>query len=140
MPAAITPDVEAIVGAYLRDAPAVAALVGTRVGGRTPKTTDEAWVRVTQYDDSPNPQSVALHHVIVHLQIDCYAGNDPSTGQGEASLLARTVRSVLTDLPGAHDEGVVSSVTFNGTQRAPDGVFTPARERFIVDVSVGVHP
>lgn len=133
---ALTPDVEAIVGAYLRAQPAITALVGARVGGRTPPSTADGWIRVTQIDDTPEPS--VLHLVTVHLQLDCYGGGTQPHEQ--ASVLARTARSVLADLPGQHPTGVVTGVRFTGARRAPDPDLTPARERFILGLSVSVHP
>lgn len=137
----LTPDVEVLIGQVLRAAAPVRALVGDRVGGRTPATTADAWVRITQIDDQPLQSSRALHLVTVFLQLDCYGGDDIAHAQSEASTLARTVRDVLNELPGPVAGGaVVSAVKFGGTHRIPDPDFTPQRERFIVNAEVTVHP
>lgn len=135
------PDIEQIVGDYLRGHADVAALT-SRVGGRTPRTLSDGWVRVTQYDDQPAASSRALHLVGVSLQIDCYGSDSQNTAHAEASLLARTVRAALNDLPDSDlAAGVISGVRFDGgLKRIPDSSIEPARERFVLDCTVWCHP
>lgn len=134
----MTPDVEALVGAFLRANSQIQVLVGSRVVGRTPTTTTDPWIRITQIDDTTRSP---VHLVTVFLQLDCYGGDDPDSAQREASVLARTVRQVLEALPGPVDDGaVVAAVTFSGLRRVPDTEFKPARERYILDADVTVHP
>jgi hypothetical protein len=118
----------------------VAALVGTRVGGRTPPTTATPWVRITQIDDEAI-DGTSGHAYTVHLQIECYAGDvQPAAAHEQASTLVRTVRAVLRGLPGTHAGGVVTAVRFTSSRRIPDTELSPARERFILGANVTVHP
>jgi hypothetical protein len=136
----LPPDVEALVASHLRGRQAVSAIVGQRVGTRTPGTLAAPWVRLTQINDEPATVSSALHLVTVWLQIDCYAGDDRDHGQEQASLLARTVRDELHRMPGTYSTGVVTAVRFSGTRRAPDDDLDPARERYSFDAYLSVHP
>lgn len=137
------PDIEKVAGSYLRADSAVAAIVGRRIVGKTPSSVGEAWVRVTQLDARDAPDSRAEHLINYLLQFDCFAGYEPPDdaghGQPEANLLARTVRDALWDMPGVHDDTVVTSVRFTGMTRIPDTDFEPARERVILTASIHAH-
>ena len=134
-----SPDIEALLATYLLAHDAVADLVGSRVGGRHPRAKGTPWVKVTQFSEISLTKT--LHVTQTDLQIECYGGSDLDEAQGEASLIARTVRAALNDMPESeHDGAVVSRVTFFGPRRVPDSDFDPARERFILDASVTSHP
>jgi len=132
------PDVEAVVGAYLRQYPAVKTL-GAKVTGETPTDKSKPWVCVTQLDDP----AVEDHHSDYLIgwmgQFDCYAG--ATGGQGEASLLTRTVRRALKEMPAVPLEGlVVSRARFLSCPRIPDTDLEPARQRFALTAELRVHP
>lgn len=132
-----SPDIEALVATYLLAHEDVEELVGDRIGGRHPRSTSTPWIKVTQYSDISLTRT--LHVTQTDIQIECYGGDDVDEAQGEASLLARTVRAALNDMPDAEHEGaVVTRVTFFGPRRIPDTDF--GRERFILDASVTSHP
>lgn len=136
----MTPDVEAVLIAYLLDHADVAAIVGSRVASRTPRTLDDPWVRVTLVVDEPERKSSALHLLHAHMQIDCYAGEPHDGSQAEASTLARTVREALHAMPSASSaETVVSAVTGLSIHPQPDDTLNPARERYIVQGVVHCH-
>lgn len=133
------PDVEKIVGEYLRDNPTVSALVGDRVGGRHPRSLEEPWVKVVQIGDSVIGNS-PVHLVAVDLQLDCYGSADEYAAHGEASELSRAVRAVLAEMPEETFAGaVVSDVKFGPLSRIPDTDLEPARERFILSATVYCH-
>lgn len=134
------PDIEAVVAGYLLTHDDVEELVGARVGGRHPRSTATPWVKITQLGATGLTKT--LHVTQTNLQLDCYGGDDVDTAQSEASLLARTVRAALNDMPEADLDGVVvSAVTFFGPRRVPDtSAGDPARERFILDANVTAHP
>lgn len=140
MSVALLPNIEATVGRYLRDHEAVQAIVGTRVGGKTPATTDKPWVSVILIDPRNAGASSQFEHLVEHMvQLDCYAGEQG--GQAEASLLARTVRAAMVAIPDVdHDNVVVSVVTFSGMPRVPDTNFKPTRERYALTAHVYAHP
>jgi len=130
-------DAELVVSRHLRATPGVTALV-TRIGTRTPATTETPWLRITQIADQP--RSRPLYFVATVLQVDCYGGGDRAVGQAEASLIARAVRDALDAMPAAtHIAAVVTSAR-STMRRLPDDTFEPARERFVVEATVCLHP
>lgn len=132
------PDVERIVSDALRADPAVAAIVGRRVVGKTPADTRQPWVRVTALDDAATDPDTE-HLLGVLLQLDCYAGEDG--GQPEAAALSRAVRYALRDLPHSEAAGaVVTAVRNQRGARIPDTTEEPARERWIREAVVYIHP
>jgi hypothetical protein len=136
----VVPDVEAVIGDYLRGHADIQAL-DARIAGRTPSSQRLPWVRVTQLDGT---DVSGVEHLIDFLvQFDCYAGKDAMddhVGQAEASLLARTVRAVLKAAKG-HTLGgaVITNVRFQGMPRIPDPDFEPARERFVLTAEIHLH-
>lgn len=135
-------DGEKLVGDYLREEPALSALIGRRVVGKPPASTDEPWVKQVLLSAPQAPGSQADHLIEHYFQFDCYAGNDG--GQPEALLVGRTLREALQEGPGAHDLGVWTATRIEGFGRIPDPVLKDrsgdARERVIVTASVWMHP
>lgn len=131
------PDIERIVGDYLRGHDAVAALIGRRVVGKTPETTDTAWVRLTVLNAPSLPSSPVDHLIAFLAQLDCYAGK--TGGQPEAILIGRTVRAALDAMAGQFAGAVVTAVRFTGMQRLPDEAWTPTRERMILTATIYAH-
>lgn len=136
----MTPDVEQLVGDWLRASLGIMAIVGTRVVGRTPQDTTEPWVRVSLLDDRPAGNSRGLHLINALVQIDCYAGaTERGYAQEDAFDLARLVRGRLNDMPGTHGADVVTTVREPGIARMPDTDLAPARERYVVTATVYAH-
>ena len=132
------PDAKALTATYLRSNADVAAIVGSRVGAKTPDMTDAPWVRIHQIGDA---SGFPLHLVTVHLQLDCYGGSKPAKAEGESSLLARTVREVLDVMPQAEHAGaVVTAVRFGSAPDVPDQDFNPPRKRIPLDAFIALHP
>jgi hypothetical protein len=131
------PDAEAVVGNYLRADPGVEAIVGNRVG-TTLRGLSEPQVRITLFDPLSADGSRTDHLIENFLQFDCYAGSNNSSI--EASLLVRTVRAVLRDMPGVRDGATVSKVEFTGGGHIPDTDIEPARERYVLEATVWIHP
>lgn len=124
------PDIEKVVGKYLRDT------FDLRVVGKTPKDTDESWIRLTQLGGGQT--SEADHLVPFLVQLDCYAGTDG--GQPEAILLARTAREALRDIHlASHSDGTVTGSIVVDQARIPDDDFEPARERVAITANVWAH-
>lgn len=124
-------DAEKVVYDYLDAHPSVA----TRVVGRTPGDVDGTWIVLTQLD----AQAVAGHrsdHVVDYLlQFAIYAGGRP-----ELWTLALATRAALKDMPGVHDNAVVTGVIFTGMARVPDTDFKKPKERVILTARVIAHP
>lgn len=133
------PDGEAILGRYLRQHHAVKALEAAVVS-ETPSDTSAPWVRIALVDDPPVGGHRFDHLIRWRGDFHCYAG--AKGGQGEASLLRRTVRAALRDAPAAsHDGAVVTGVDFITGPRLPDSDdFEPARQRYILTATVWMHP
>lgn len=143
MTATLIPDVEKLLGDYLRDHPTIVAL-GARVAGTVPSNTRSPWVKVTQIDGTPSPGHRGDHLIDYLVQFDCYAGataTESHNGQAEASTLARTVRAALNGLDSGAvlDTAAVSGVTFTSMSRLPDTAFEPVRERYVLDAQVWAH-
>lgn len=138
----ILPNVEAIIGKHLREHPDVAAL-GVNVAGETPKKTTKPWVRVTLLNAADSPASGIEWLINSWLQLDCYAGKqatDDFDGQAEAHLVKATCRAVLKAMEGRTIDGIViTEVQFVGDRRLPDTEMEPARERYILMVTVRAH-
>ena len=135
-----TPDIEQLVGDWLRTDPTITALVAGRVVGRTPDDTTDAWARVTLIDDRQVAGSSVLHLVDALIQIDCYAGDlDRGHAKEEARDLAAAVRARLHDMPGVHGAAVVTDVSNLALRPSPDPDLTPARERYIVTANLFAH-
>lgn len=134
----VQPDIEQIVGAYLREHPAVRAVV-SRVVSRTPASTDTPWVRYQQIAEQPGG-GMADFLIAPLLQFDCYAGRDNS--RETASLIARTVRAALVEMEGVHGGAVITGVPpgLVSVSRLPDpDLGDPARERYVVTATVYCH-
>lgn len=133
----MVPDAEKIVSDYLRENPAVAAIVGRRVVGKTPSSISEPWVRLTQIDDPSVDGHRSDHLIAFNLQLDCYAGAEG--GQPEATNLSRAVREALRVMPSASLDAVVTGVDAHHGFRSPDADYEPARERVIRLATVYMH-
>lgn len=139
MSTAVSPDIEKLVAAYLLGHEQIEALVEDRVGGRHPESTAGPWIKFAQIGDSSPTRTLWVTET--NLQLDAYGGDDLDLAQAEASLLARTARAVLNDLPDIeHEDAVVSRVSFFGPRRVPDPGWEPARERYILDFTVAARP
>jgi len=137
MSATVIPDAEKFVGEFLRSHPDI-VLLDARVAGRLPTAFVKPWVKVQQIDATSRTGSVE-HLINYLLQFDCYAG-EGDNGQAQASLLSRTVRSILHGMQDQVIDGVtVSQVTFTSHARIPDEAFEPWRERYIIDAEVTAH-
>lgn len=134
MPDVLLPDAEALLGAFLRAQSAVSALVGTRVGTLIPNPPTWPLVRLTRvggtqaqrWEDRPR------------LSVECWADLNDQAG---ASLLARTVIAVLSDIRGryvAQAGYVVSWDVVLGPLWSPDPISN--RPRFLVDVALATFP
>lgn len=131
-------DIEKLTSDYLRAQPAVAAIVGRRVVGKTPGNTTDPWVRVLILSAPTDP--AGTEHLIGYLlQMDAYAG--ARGGQPEATDLALAVRAALHAMPSAaHAGAVVTASSLTGWLRLPDNDFEESRERFVITSLIHAHP
>lgn len=128
------PDAEALVSQYLRDQDSIEALVDERVYTALPKSPEWPLLMVRRVSGAP-VTSRPLHLDAAVLQLDAYAET-----KKQAQTLVETARSELAELEGTHDLGVVSGVLFGPMSWLPDGDYTPAKPRYVADVTVFVHP
>jgi hypothetical protein len=139
----LTPNAEKAIATYLRTQPDVAAItdrVVATTGGKGFSTTTP-WVRYTQLSKRSVGGHRSDHLNEVFIQLECYAAadNEPNDGLPGASLLARTVRAAMMDLPNAElPEAVVTGVEPRGDSRQPDTALND-RERFVLSFVVWLH-
>ncbi|MDP2710790.1 MAG: hypothetical protein Q8O56_06190 [Solirubrobacteraceae bacterium] len=132
-------DIEAVIGDYLRSHPDITAIVGSRVGARTPHDLSEPWIRFALLTESTS--SRPLHRTTATLQLDCYAGSDETIARGQAARLARATRTALEELAtAAVASAVISAVSHLALRPLPDDDLKPPRERFILTEEVILHP
>lgn len=127
-------DVEKLLATYLK------AETGERVVGEIPSSTGAPWILIRQFDadDRTRPTDRLNCHF---LQLDCYPSENGPAGQGEASALGIEVRDLLLAMPTENFTGaVVTSVVVRGPRRIPDTGFSPARQRYILEAEIYVHP
>lgn len=125
------PDVEKIIGDYLRDE------MAQRVGGNTPSSVEDPWLRLTLIDDEPVDGGRPNHAFANYLQIDCYSGRAGT--RATARALAVQVRDLLAV---AHEQTFVGGVVSGAEtrmSRQPDTQFEPQMERYIVTATVWMH-
>lgn len=142
MPLALMPNAEALVSAFLRDQPEVAAIVDDRVYTAIPllEQNEPEWrfplVRVVRYGGAPL-FSYPLWADRPTLQLDAFGGP-----KAQAFTLAETCRAALSArVIGKHDEyGVVSDVEFGGMSYVPDDSFASARPRYLFSLTLTAHP
>jgi hypothetical protein len=129
------PRMQKLVADYLRAVEPVADIIGRRVVAKTPDTTAEPWVRLTQLAAPQTPGSPVDYLVAYYFQLDCYAGKDG--GEPEAETLQAAVCDALVAIADTeHDGAQVTAGRVESAHSRPDTDFTPARERFIVTATV----
>lgn len=104
----VLPDAELLTVAWLQTIDELANLYAT-IGTEIPADPTLPVVRVVRVGGTP---TVRQHLDVARLQIDVWAERDEKQA---AHDLARLVQAALHEMPGVHDEGVVTCVE--------DGVF-----------------
>lgn len=129
------PDAEALLSAFLRDQASIEALVAERVYTAVPKDPQFPLLMVRRVSGAP-VGSRPLHLDAPLMQLDAYGGT-----KKVAQQIAETARDVIArSLEGVHAQGVVTGVSFGPMSWLPDGDYSPAKQRYVVDVTVFVHP
>jgi hypothetical protein len=124
----ILPDVEAIVSAYLRSHPDVAALVSDRVYTRIPRNPTFPLLRLWRIGGAP-VYSTPLMLDAALLQIDAFGGSISQT-----RTLAATAMAALADLPDGHPN--VRGCDFGALASDEDPSYEPPKPRYRFDVTV----
>lgn len=143
MPTIVLPSIEAIVIAYIHARTEVTDLVpADRIRTRTPADTGSPWIRI---DTAPGrtPPSRARWFAARRLTINAWGGDgDQAAAQIDANTAIRTCEAVLAEADRyTHDGAVITATTFvNDPWRLPDQDFDPARERYLFDLVVYIHP
>ena len=135
MPLRLLPDVEATAVAYLRAHSAVAAIVGTRVSTELPSTPTFPLLTVRLVTGT---EVIRTHLDEQTVQVDAWGAD-----KAGASLLARTARAALLDVPGdaSLSRGVVTGArTVRALAWMPDDTVSPPRPRYSFDIGWTVHP
>lgn len=131
-----SPNVEAIVSAYLRSRPEMIALVADRIYTAIPTGVTFPCIRVTLIDDEPVGANPITGFRSI-LRIECWGGS-----KAQAHDAAAMARSLL-DLPaftGNHAVGGTVSGVNPGTLRdEPDETFAPAKPRFLFTSAILNH-
>lgn len=137
----LIPSCEQVLSYYLRQNTSVNALVGDHVYTTTPKHPGEKTPMVILHRIGGSPRSTRPLWVDqAILQLDCYAGSKFDT-----ETLAHTVRNaVCEDFPGyqtgSGTDAVITDVSAGALIYLPDEAFTPPKPRYLVDVTVTLHP
>lgn len=111
MPLRVLPDAELLVVNYLRDIDELANLY-VNVWTTLPPAPALPAVRVLRVAGAP---AIRQHLDVARLQVDTWADT-----KEQAHTVARLVQAALHDMPGAHDEGVVTAVDDGVFRWAPD--------------------
>lgn len=131
----MTVDAERLTARFLREHPAMVALVEDRVVTVVPNRATFPFVKVSQIAGSPR-FSIPLYLDESYLQIDAYGGP-----KALARQIIDTARTVLAeDFIGNHAEGVVTCVTFGDLSYIPDDAYEPPQPRWLATASVYTHP
>lgn len=125
----LLPSGEALLGKFLREHHAVAAIVGTRVGTRLDSARPA--IRLTRLGSPPSQRWEDQPE----LQVECWAADEVT-----ADLLARTVVAALPDLLERRDlDGLVKGYEITlGPLSSPDP-FTD-QPRYVVGVRLLIYP
>lgn len=122
---------------YLRAQSEVTAYVGQRVYTALPDDKTFPLVRIVRVGGAPKV-SRPLYVDSAHLQIDVFGGSKATAFD--------TIDAVRQELAKMVDEdpvqplGVVCGVKFGPLAYLPDESFTPAKPRYVQDVTVTVRP
>lgn len=131
----LLPYTELLVVKFLLEQPEVTDLTET-VCQVLPK--DKVWpaVRVTRFGGLPVVNR-PLNFDAATLQIEGFDKDHKNT----AWTVTETCRAVMAErLPGMHDDGQVTGVTFGAFAYVPDPTFDPAMHRFLFTATVYVKP
>lgn len=135
MTVTLLPDIERLLSQFLRDQDEIDTLVDDRVYTALPKDPTWPLLLVRRVAGAPR-LSRPLHVDAPIVQLDAYADT-----KAAAHELMATARAVIAErVEGTHALGVVSGVTFGSMSWLPDPSYTPARPRFVGDMTLTVHP
>lgn len=135
MTVTLSPNVEALVSAFLRSRSEMTALIAQRVYTALPADVVYPAVRVTQLDDIP-VTTRPLHLVSALVQVEAWGGS-----KSEAWNAAATARALLDELvEGVHTQGVVTGTRVGSLRDEPDITFTPAKPRWLFTCELFCHP
>lgn len=128
-------DVERVVALWLAGAAELAELVAGRVYTVTPKDVGDApFVLVRRVGGEP-PLSRPLVLDAVELQVDGYGGS-----KRVAHDVTARAQALLSELAGTVSDGVVvgrvTGTRLGVMRHLPDEAWSPARQRYVLDVTV----
>jgi len=130
----LTPNVEALVSAFLRDQPELVDLLDDRCYTVIPKNAEYPLARVTVLLDQP-AGGEPLWLVAATVQIEAFGGT-----KAQAHEIANTARAAISQrLTGVHAEGVVTGVSSGALLDLPDDEFEPAKQRWLFTSTIYAH-
>lgn len=128
-------DVERLLSAFLRAQDELVDLIDTRVYTALPKDPVFPAVRITRIGGVP-VTSLPLWLDSANVQVDVFGGAKATTQE-----IAETIRWLCSErMLGLHDEGVVTKVRAGALRWLPDDTYTPAKNRFLIDMTVFTRP
>lgn len=131
------PSADKVITAHLKTDAAVTTITD-RIGGTTPSSIADPWVRITLLGDAPTDGGITDHLIAAYLQIDCFAGREGT--QEIADNLSRAVRAALVTANTATHTGAVVTGCGNPTRaRMPDTDFEPAMELYVLTATIYMH-
>jgi hypothetical protein len=132
----VPPDVElAVVTYFRRPGSAVADIVGDRVYTTVPANVGPAsFLRSFRYAGAPVRQPLYL--IASALQIDAYGGS-----KNDALRLIDAARVELDEIYRVtHPAAVITDAQLGQLRYLPDPEFSPARPRYVLDVTILAKP
>lgn len=132
MPAVLA-DAELVVGAFFRVAPEVVALVGTRAYTEIPAKPIYPFLRFTRIGGRVR---VPRYLDAARMEIEAFGATKAS-----AQNTIAAARAALWEASGTYGPGVITGVEEHlGPQWRPDTVATPARPRYLLDMTITIRP
>lgn len=131
----IAADVERLLVEWALAHDEIAAIFDDRIYTEIPGR-DPGWplLRFQRFGGGPTDRVAWLD--APRIQVDVWGGPKSTARLGMATVLGH----LASDLPGAHDDAVVSAVEVGAMQWLPDPSFSTPRPRYSADVVVWLRP
>lgn len=137
----LLPDAEKVVVDYLLSRDEVTDYVEQRIFTELPgiRQGQTEWrfpaVRVTRIGGSPSLQTPRILDAPI-LQVEAWGGTKHTAGRIAETCAAALAVARFTE----HTEAIVYGATFGDTVDLPDEAFSPAKPRYLFDVTLTIRP